>query len=61
MKKAWKKIEKKKKNKREWEAAYHRTYKKYGAGQYLLDVPAKKGTMSFSYFNDVNQYILCFY
>lgn len=54
-------IAKQKENKAKWEKAYSYAKSKYGAGQHILDVPAKKGKMSFSYSNDANQYITVYY
>mgnify|MGYP006435118551 CR=1 FL=1 len=52
---------KEKKNKNDWEKAYNYAKNKYGAGQNLLDVPARKGKMSFTYTNNMNLTICTYY
>ena len=59
MKTTTKKILKLKTTRKDWEAAYSRAKKKY-TGQYLLDIPAKKGKVSFSYDNDINQTVIVY-
>jgi hypothetical protein len=51
----------KEKTKKQWENAYKRAIKVYGNGQFLLDIPSKAGTMSFTYFNNYNKTFTIFY
>jgi len=51
----------KEKTKKQWENAYKRAIKVYGNGQFLLDIPSKAGTMSFTYYNNYNKTFTIFY